>query len=195
MNIEEAIKILGEGFRFSMLDTNPVIQELNLPKNAKLLDVGTGKGTLAIMLALNGYEVITGEPKEDKTIYANQDWLNNSKKVKVDHQITFQSFDAKNTFFETGFFDAVFAQGSLHHIDEDDRVKVIREFERITKPDGLFCFFEPNRQTIDTLRIEDPTHPDGADPIKYLQNPELTYRIIKGTRFDAFIINKKGKSK
>jgi len=37
---------------------NPVIQKLNLDKNAKILDVGTGQGRMAIILALNNYIVI-----------------------------------------------------------------------------------------------------------------------------------------
>lgn len=36
-----------------------------LDMDSKILDVGTGFGIMAIILALNGYDVLTGEPEED----------------------------------------------------------------------------------------------------------------------------------
>ena len=41
-----------------------VIHHLKLEKDCKILDIGTGQGIMAVNLALNGYEVITGEPEE-----------------------------------------------------------------------------------------------------------------------------------
>ena len=50
MNITEAKEILGDEFRFTVEDTNRIVQHLKLPKDAKILDVGTGIGSLAITL-------------------------------------------------------------------------------------------------------------------------------------------------
>lgn len=62
MNIEEAKEILSPEYGFTADFTNMIIQELELPEDAKILDVGTGAGNLAITLAINGYKVLTGEP-------------------------------------------------------------------------------------------------------------------------------------
>ena len=70
MNLNTAKEVLGKEFAFTADFVNEIIQNLNLPKNARILDIGTGMGNMAIMLALNGYKVLTGEPETDDSIYA-----------------------------------------------------------------------------------------------------------------------------
>ncbi len=89
MDLEKLKEVLGNEFAFIYNDINPVIQSLKLNKKAKILDIGTGMGRMAITLALNNYNVITGEPEDDKSKYAKQDWLESARKVKVEHLITY----------------------------------------------------------------------------------------------------------
>ena len=41
------------------------IKKLELNKDCKILDIGTGIGAMSTLLALNGFSVITGEPEVD----------------------------------------------------------------------------------------------------------------------------------
>ena len=190
MDITNAKEILGEKYSFSAVDTNQVIQELKVPKNAKILDVGTGMGSLAITIALNGYRVLTGEPRDDDSIYAKQNWQDNAKKVNVDHLIEFKAFDAKDIPYDDSSFDAIFSLGTFHHIDESNRKKVLQEFIRTTKFNAIICFFEPNQKAIKMIRESDASHPDAADPNEYIQGLNLTSRKIEGSNFDAFVFQK-----
>ena len=191
MDIEQAKDILGEIFKFSAVDTHKVVQELAMPKGAKILDVGTGMGSMAIVLAINGYTVTTGEPGDDESIYARQNWQENAQKVGVDQQITFEAFNASSLPYDDGCFDAIFSLGSFHHIEESDRVQVLKEFMRTTKSTGIICFFEPNQHTVERIRETDENHPEPADPTAYSAGLKLTSRKIDGVNFDAFVFRKK----
>ncbi len=190
MNIAEAKEILAGTFSFTVDDTDRVIQELNLPGDAKILDVGTGVGNLAITLALHGYRVLTGEPADDDSIYAKQEWHANAERVGVDHLIEFKAFDAKDMPFEDDTFDAIFFLGTFHHVEEDFRARVLEECVRTSRAKALICLFEPNQTCLNMIKELDPTHPEGADPTENAGHLPLASRKIEGGMFDAYIFEK-----
>jgi ubiquinone/menaquinone biosynthesis C-methylase UbiE len=187
MNIEEIRNILGTEFAFIFNEINPVLEDLGLRKTAEILDIGTGEGWMAIILALKNYKVITGEPEDDESVYAKQDWLESAKKVKVDHMITYIPFNAEDMPFEDTSFDAIFILGALHHID--DKKAAVKECIRVLKLNGIICIFEPNNKLIKIIRGgKHSTHPDAVDPRDYLQEPYLSLEFIQRPYYNTYIL-------
>ncbi|MBN2560092.1 MAG: class I SAM-dependent methyltransferase [Phycisphaerae bacterium] len=190
MDTARARDVLGEQFDFIFEDADRLIQYLGLPKDARILDVGTGMGHFAITLALNGYSVLTGEPASDDSIYARQGWLKNAQAVGVDHLIQFKPFEAQDMPFDDASFDAVFFFGVLHHVDETARTGVLQEAFRTAKPGAVISFLEPNQECMKIVMEHDPSHPDPADPTAYAHGLAMSQQTVKGRFFDSTIFRK-----
>ncbi|MFX1298418.1 MAG: class I SAM-dependent methyltransferase [Promethearchaeota archaeon] len=185
MDIKEVKRILGTRHSVNVDFLNQFVKKLKLKKDARILDIGTGAGVMAIVLALNNHKIITGEPETDNSKYAKQDWQTNAKKVNVDHLITFKSFNAEEMPFENKSFDAIFIYGSLHHID--NKVSTLKECIRILKLNGILCIIEPTRKGIELIQKINPSHPDAVDPREYAQNFPLSVEVKKNPMVNAFI--------
>jgi SAM-dependent methyltransferase len=190
MDTKTIAQVLGERFETVSCDGSLALKELALPADAAVLDVGTGGGTFAIYLASQGYQVLTGEPSTDHSPYAGRDWAMSAKQVGLLEKIRFEDFDASKLPFASATFDAVFFFGVLHHIDEELRWDVLSEAFRVLKENGAVVFFEPRKEMLERLWIEDPGHPLAADPSKYLVGENIAEHRIEGSRMDIIIYRK-----
>lgn len=181
MNLEEVKEILGEEFSYNAEFISEVIETLNLKKNARILDIGTGHGTMAILLALKGYHVITGEPEGHDWA----DWRDSAKKVGVEDLITFKYLNAEELPFPNTEFDAIFVYGSFHHIG--DKVAALKEFIRVVKQDGTTIIFEFTPEGIEEIRKTFPSHADAVDPRDYSKNLPLTLDVTEHGNINAYI--------
>jgi SAM-dependent methyltransferase len=125
--------------------------------------------------------VLTGEPSTDRSNYAGRDWALNANRAGVLDKIRFQAFDASKLPFESEAFDAVFFFGVLHHVSEHLRGDVFREALRVSKRDGVVVFFEPRKEMLERLWVDDPGHPLAVNPSNYLPDRSIHEHRVGGS--------------
>jgi ubiquinone/menaquinone biosynthesis C-methylase UbiE len=180
------------------------IKSLNLDKESKILDIGTGMGAMATLLALNNFYVLTGEPELDLESHnhgekfhqhheehddgAWNSWKESAKILGVENLIKFQHFDAQNLPFEDESFDGIFLYDALQHIQ--DRKLALSECLRILNKDGVIVVIEWSKQQIEKDYKKYGFKIDFIDPQDYIEQKDISIQISKGETINFFIIGK-----
>ncbi|MHA1489169.1 MAG: class I SAM-dependent methyltransferase [Promethearchaeota archaeon] len=181
MDLKKAKEILGEGFSKDAEFLDLVLNKLHLPTDSKILDIGTGSGHMAIILALHGYNVITGEPEGVNWA----DWKAFAEKVRVEKMITFKTFNAEKLPFGDNSFDAIFLHAVFHHIE--GKKLALREFLRVAKPKGILAIVELTEENIKLVRKNISDHPSAVDPRNYTKELGLKVKVIESKYLNAYI--------
>ncbi|MFX1428392.1 MAG: class I SAM-dependent methyltransferase [Promethearchaeota archaeon] len=185
MKIDNFKETLGERFSRDAEFLNLLVDKLNLPEDSNVLDVGTGRGIMAIVLALHGYKVITGEP--EGTFWA--DWRSSAKKVGVEELIEFKSLNAEDLIFEDNVFDVIFLYATFHHIGNKKRA--FSELIRVLKLKGLLAIIELTDEGVEVVRETFKHHPDAEDPRDYIKDPNLQVEVIESKYLNAYLYRRK----
>jgi len=203
VDFEEAKRILdktthGE-FSFYADFVNETIQKLNLDRGSKLLDIGTGWGIMSILLAFNGYNVLTGEPegKAEEEHFdeynhhenAHLNWRESANAVGVIDKIEFQHLDVEDLPFPEQSFDAIFMLDTLQHIKHKEQA--LEECLRVVKPKGIVSIFEMNERGIEYCQKEYGFTLDLVIPMNHLKDDnEVSVEVISGKLVNAYILRK-----
>lgn len=134
----------------------PLLQRIRqaVPAPARILEVGTGTGALAVLLAAHGYEVL-GIDTDAQAI--------EKAKGFAEHFHVFCQFEVGDGFnlgAYAGRFDLAFSVGVIEHFPEPDAVRMLRE------KGSAATFVLAAVPTRFALRNDPLTGPSGARPIR-----------------------------
>jgi ubiquinone/menaquinone biosynthesis C-methylase UbiE len=124
---------------------NIVIQHLGKDLKGTFVDIGSGNGVLAVILALSHENIeVTGID------YWGADWEysksvceKNAQIVKVDNRVHFQKGDAALLDFSDHTFDGAISNLTFHEVKSvPDKKLVLQEALRVVKSGGNFSFVD-----------------------------------------------------
>jgi 2-polyprenyl-3-methyl-5-hydroxy-6-metoxy-1,4-benzoquinol methylase len=109
-----------------------------LPNNSNILDVGNAPGHVAMCLHELGFD-ITGINlnAEWRKTYPDQKWVEIFSVVECD-------IENSKLPFADDRFDGILFTEVLEHIAITDPRKILEEFRRVLKPEGIIIFSTPN---------------------------------------------------
>jgi 2-polyprenyl-3-methyl-5-hydroxy-6-metoxy-1,4-benzoquinol methylase len=114
----------------------------DLAPGSRILDLGTGCGIAAFMLAGLGHSVEAIDVDDFREVPSIHDQMGNEQrllwKALTSRQpaVRFQHYHNSKIPFADASFDAVMAYGVIEHIPEEVLRPVMREVARVTKPGG-----------------------------------------------------------
>jgi len=160
LRITENMRFLKDSFGFDPLETRrQVVGLVGLRPGRRVLEVGTGDGWTATILAEAGFEVVG--------IDLDPDALRSARRQRAHlapglyHRMRFRCVDATELPFTTGCFDAVFCYCVIHHMD--DCVTAVREMARVCKPSGVVVIADLNTAGLRVARAAMARHGEGHE--------------------------------
>jgi ubiquinone/menaquinone biosynthesis C-methylase UbiE len=120
----------------------------HLSPDARILDVGCGKGNVSIAIARSGHDCIAIDSSAEELMYAQL----NAAYFDVKDKIKFKIEDARVLSFEPDYFDAVVCADLMHHLEEI--IAVVAEMVRVCKKGGVVIIADLNkkgRRIMDTI--------------------------------------------
>ncbi len=130
-----------------------------LPTDAPVLDIATGTGRMAWVLATAGHRVVTADRDPEVVRFARE-----TIGPLVRGRVTFRVLDACHLDLPDAAFGAIVIADALHHME--DPVAVLAELARVLGPSGRLLVLEFNERGFRVMdevhrAIHGRAHPDG----------------------------------
>jgi ubiquinone/menaquinone biosynthesis C-methylase UbiE len=115
-----------------------LLDEASLQPGQKVLDIGSGTGTFAVLMKQRhpAVEVIGLDPDPKALARARR----KAERARV--SIRFDQGFADALAYPAASFDVVFSSFMFHHLEADNREKTLREVRRVLRPGGIFYLLD-----------------------------------------------------
>ena len=124
-----------------------IVKILQPVDDKHILEVGTGKGRIAIELARCGAKVTAIDISREMLKIASQ----RAREQGINDRIFFEEGDAENLRYSDSFFDAVICVQTLMHIP--NQPKCLKEMTRVTKPKGIIIIDHINKKHLWRIQV------------------------------------------
>jgi ubiquinone/menaquinone biosynthesis C-methylase UbiE len=111
-----------------------LIEQANITSGQRILDIGCGTGSFAVLLKRQCADVeVIGLDPDPKALRRAK-----TKSERTGVSVRFDQGFADELRYESKSFDRVFSSLMFHHLDEQTQQKTLREVLRVLKPGGSF---------------------------------------------------------
>ncbi|HDP98698.1 MAG TPA: methyltransferase domain-containing protein [bacterium] len=149
---------------------------IDQPNAANILDIGTGKGHLALAIARRGLNCISIDPSAEELYYARL----NAIHYQLDERIEFKQMDGRQMEFPDQSFDAVICADMIHHLSQPDTV--LAEMLRVCNSNGIIAVADLNAKgqkiVAQVLKAEGKNHSILGWDFKQIQQ----WFVVAGTK-------------
>ena len=126
---DPVVRLMGAGRA-----RDELIEQANIQDNQRVLDLGCGTGTLVALLKRKypAAQIVGLDPDPKALRRAKKKIQRAGVEVQLDEGF------ADELPYEEGTFDRVLSSFMFHHLEDQDREKMLREVLRVLKPAGTF---------------------------------------------------------
>lgn len=161
---------VAENFSYAAQENRKALKVFGKLTGKNILDLGCGFGETAVFWAKKGALVEAIDISSESISIANK----LAKRHKVSNRCNFQQMTAENLNYKNEYFDFVFGNGVLHHVE---LLPSLKEIKRVLKKDGKAVFVEPlaYNPIINVYR-------NIADEVRTPTERPLTFKKIKNMK-------------
>lgn len=113
-----------------------LLQQLTIGKTTKILDVGCGRGDIALYLGRNSKEAIGIDYSKEAIELANSARVNFP--LYIQKKVHFKIMNIKTLSFPSNYFDVVICIDVLEHLYKKEVEGTMLEIKRVLKKNGVF---------------------------------------------------------
>jgi len=118
-----------------LLRLEKLLQQITIEKSTKVLDVGCGRGDIALYLGRNSKEAIGIDYSKEAIKLANS--VKKNFPLTVRKKIHFKVMNIKALSFPDNYFDVVVCIDVLEHLYKNEVEQALGEIKRVLKKDGI----------------------------------------------------------